>query len=163
MFTSFLAKIGVPILGTLLGEALNTIDHPATKTAAKALHEVDAAIKRGQISETQMQEAHRHAEAIAALKMRENGLTLSEVNQSLRAEIASQDTYVRRMRPTFGYIMAGTWAAQMFGIAYVMIFDTAHAGALIHAMSALSAIWGVGLSVLGVYVYKRSEEKKNQL
>ena len=28
------------------------------------------------------------------------------------------------------------------------------------AMSSLSAIWAVGLSVLGIYVYKRSEEKK---
>jgi len=27
-------------------------------------------------------------------------------------------------------------------------------------MSSLSIIWTVGLSVLGVYVYKRSEEKK---
>ena len=29
-----------------------------------------------------------------------------------------------------------------------------------HGMSALSTIWGVGLSVLGIYVYKRSEDKK---
>ena len=27
-------------------------------------------------------------------------------------------------------------------------------------MSSLSAIWAVGLSVLGIYVYKRSEDKK---
>ncbi len=159
MLPTFLAKIGVPVLSSLLGEALGSIDHPATKTASKALGEVDAAIERGQISEAQMIEAHRHAERMAEIKMQESGLSLSEINQSFRAEIASQDKYVRRMRPTFGYIMALTWAAQMFGIAYIIIFDTQQAGALINAMSSLSAIWGIGLSVLGVYVYKRSEEK----
>ncbi len=64
------------------------------------------------------------------------------------------------MRPTFGYLMALTWAAQMFGIAYVIVFDTARAGVVMGAMSSLSAIWAVGLSVLGIYVYKRSEDKK---
>jgi biotin transporter BioY len=64
------------------------------------------------------------------------------------------------MRPTFGYLMAITWAAQMLGLAYVIVFETAQAGAVLNAMSALSAIWAVGLSVLGIYVYKRSEDKK---
>jgi biotin transporter BioY len=64
------------------------------------------------------------------------------------------------MRPTFGYLMAITWTAQMLGAAYVIVFDTEKAGMILNAMSSLSAIWAVGLSVLGIYVYKRSEEKK---
>lgn len=64
------------------------------------------------------------------------------------------------MRPTFGYLMALTWAAQMFGIAYIIIFDTERAGVVMAAMGSLSAIWGIGLSVLGIYVYKRSDDKK---
>ena len=87
-------------------------------------------------------------------------VTLSEINQTIRAEVASQDKYVRRMRPTFGYLMALTWAAQMFGIAYIIIFDTDRAGAVMAAMGSLSAIWGIGLSVLGIYVYRRSDDKK---
>ncbi len=47
----------------------------------------------------------------------------------------------------------------MFGIAYVIIFDTDKAGVVMAAMGNLSAIWAVGLSVLGIYVYKRSAEK----
>lgn len=86
--------------------------------------------------------------------------TLTEINKSLRAEIASEDPYVRRMRPTFGYLMALTWAAQMFGIAYVIMFDTDKAGVVMAAMANLSAIWAVGLSVLGIYVYKRSDDKQ---
>ncbi len=85
---------------------------------------------------------------------------MSEINQTIRAEAASSDIYVRRMRPTFGYLMAVTWAAQMLGIAYIMIFETEKAPDVLDAMEALSAIWAIGLSVLGIYVYKRSEEKK---
>ena len=40
------------------------------------------------------------------------------------------------------------------------LFRTAQAPAVFGAMNSLSVIWTVGLSVLGVYVYKRSEEKR---
>jgi len=42
----------------------------------------------------------------------------------------------------------------------VIIFDTQRAASVLTAMASLSAIWGIGLSVLGIYVYKRSEDKK---
>lgn len=64
------------------------------------------------------------------------------------------------MRPTFGYLMAFTWAAQMFAIAYVIVFRTSESYRLLQGMESLGMIWAVGLSVLGVYVYKRSEDKK---
>ena len=160
MIPALLAKIGLPILINVIGEALGEIDTPVTKGASKALFEVDLAIKNGQLTEGQMMEVNRHTEKLAELRLREHELTLSEINQSLRAEVASRDQYVRRMRPTFGYLMALTWAAQMFGIAYVIVFDTARSGEVLGAMGSLSAIWAVGLSVLGVYVYKRSEDKK---
>ena len=160
MISALLARIGLPILTSILAESLGAIDTPVTKGASKALEKVNEAIKSGQISQEQMIEANRHAEEMAEMKFRENSLSLSEINKSLREEIASKDKYVRRMRPTFGYLMAFTWAAQMFGIAYVIVFDTARAGSVMAAMGSLSAIWAVGLSVLGIYVYKRSEDKK---
>ena len=64
------------------------------------------------------------------------------------------------MRPTFGYVMALTWAGQMGAIAYVIVTDPGKAGAVIAAMASLGTIWTVGLSVLGIYVYKRSQEKQ---
>ncbi len=162
MLPALLTKIGLPVLVNVLAEALGAVDSPVTKGAAKALEEVDEAIRRGQITPEQMEEAHRHAEKMTEMQIKENSANLSEINQSLRAEVASQDKYVRRMRPTFGYLMALTWAAQMLGIAYVIVFDTGRAGIVLSAMSSLSAIWAVGLSVLGIYVYKRSEDKKLQ-
>ncbi len=160
MLTTILSKIGLPILIEFVARGLSRIDHPVARSATLALEEVEGALAGGLISSDQMVEANRHAEAMAEIKMKEFETSLSEINESLRSEIASEDKYVRRMRPTFGYLMAGTWAAQMFGIAYVIVFQTERAAFILEGMAALSTIWAVGLSVLGIYVYKRSEDKK---
>lgn len=160
MIEALIAKIGVPVLVNVLAEALGGVDHPVTKGASEALTKVEKELKSGGISYEQLLEVNRHAEVIARANSDEYKTAVEQVNQSLRSEIASEDKYVRRMRPTFGYLMAFTWAAQMLAIAYVIIFETAQAGVVMSAMASLSAIWGVGLSVLGIYVYKRSEDKK---
>ena len=160
MLESILARIGLPLLITFVSESLKQIDNPAAKGAASALEDVDKALKAGQISPEQMAEANRHTEVLARMQSEEYKTAFEEINKSLRAEIASQDQYIRRMRPTFGYLMAITWAAQMLGIAYVIIFDTIRAASIMTGMASLSAIWTVGLSVLGIYIYKRSEDKK---
>lgn len=160
MLPTILAKIGLPILIEVISAALRRVDNGAAQSASKALDEVGAAMAGGLISDTQMEEANRHAEAMAQLKSDEYAAAVAEINASLRAEVASSDPYVRRMRPTFGYLMAFTWAAQMLALAYVMVFQTERAASVLDGMAALSTIWAVGLSVLGIYVYKRSEEKK---
>ena len=160
MFPAILTQLGLPILIDILGRSLGNVDHPAAQSASKALGELDAALAGGMISQEQMAEANRHAEQMAQMKSREFEVSLEEINKSLRTEVASNDPYVRRMRPTFGYLMAFTWAAQMFGLAYVMIFETEKAPLVLQGMASLSTIWAVGLSVLGIYVYKRSEDKK---
>ena len=144
----------------ILSEALGSVDHPVLRGASDALSQAEQAWQNGQISLDQRKEANRHAERVAEIEQQRHALSLSEINQTLRTELVSDDKYVRRMRPTFGYLMAVTWAAQMLGIAYVIVFDTSRAGIILNAMSSLSAIWAVGLSVLGIYVYKRSEDKK---
>ena len=160
MIPALLAQIGLPVLVQLVSNALGKIDNPVAQTAAQALSRMESALSSGQIPPDKIDEANRHIERMAELNMQENATILSEVNQSLRAEVASNDLYVRRMRPTFGYLMALTWAAQMFGVAYVIVFRTNEAGVVMQAVGNLSVIWTVGLSVLGIYVYKRSEEKK---
>lgn len=96
---------------------------------------------------------------IANLDSAEFKTLIEQVNASLRTEAESSDPYVRRMRPTFGYIMAFTWAAQMLAIAAVILDNPDKAIIIIQAMDSLDMIWTVGLSVLGIYVYKRSQEK----
>jgi len=160
MLTTILSKIGLPILIEFVAQALGRVDNPIAQNAKDALLQVENALAGGVISPDQVAEANRHAEEMAKINMQQYETSLAEINNSLRAEIISDDLYVRRMRPTFGYLMALTWAAQMFGIAYVVIFKTDMAAIVLQNMAALSTIWAVGLSVLGVYVYKRSEDKK---
>lgn len=160
MLGAIIARLGVPVLASVLGSALGRIDNPTAQSASKALGNFDEAIAGGVISAEQMAEANRHAEKMAEMKIKENEAALAEINQTLRVDAVSSDAYVRRMRPTFGYLMAITWTAQMLGLAYVVAFKTENAPAVLDGMESLSAIWAIGLSVLGVYVYKRSEEKK---
>lgn len=85
---------------------------------------------------------------------------LRDVNKQMAVEVNSGDAYVRRMRPTFGYIMAFSWLVQMGAISWVIVTDPTQAGVVIAAVASLGTMWTVGLSVLGLYVYKRSEDKK---
>lgn len=157
MIASILASVGIPVLSKLVSKSLKAIDSPVAQAASEALDALDDDLTPAQVAE-----ANRHAETLAQLEVSERTSTLAQINETMRAEIASQDRYVRHMRPTFGYLMAMTWAAQMFGLAYVIVADPARAGEIMAGTAQLTGIWGIGLSVLGIYVYKRSEDKKLQ-
>lgn len=163
MVSALLSSIGVPVLVQLLRGALDKLSHPAARTAAQALDGLDAAFQAGTIPAEQLAEANRHAENMADKKLREYEIAFEQINKSLRAEIISDDKYVRRMRPTFGYLMALSWGAQMLCLSYVIVFRTEQASIVLQAMESLGSIWMVGLSVLGIYVFKRSEDKKQAL
>ena len=159
MLPTLLASIGLPLLLDAASEGLKKIDNPVAKTAASALEQVRGAVKNGNISIDQVREANRHIEAMAMIEGDEAKTALEQVNASLREEVKSEDKFVRRMRPTFGYIMAVTWGAQMLSIAYTILTEPQNAGQVMNGMADLSAIWSVGLAVLGIYVYRRSGEK----
>ncbi len=161
MLSTVFSQIGIPVVISVIAAALKKIDSPLTQSAADALGKIEGAIQSGEISAEQIAEANRHAEKITELEMQHHQATLSEANKTIRSETASGDAYVRRMRPTFGYMMAMTWAAQMMAVAYVIVFETEKSAFVLNAMGNLSAIWAMGLSVLGIYVYKRSEEKRS--
>ncbi len=159
MIPALLAQIGLPVLVRLVGGALAHIDNPAAKSASGALSDVVAAIDSAKVDPAQIAEANRHLETLAKLDSDDYRGTIREVNATIRAESASEDPYVRRMRPTFGYVMAATWAAQMSAVAWIVVAAPRDAAPVIEALGALSLMWSVGLSVLGVYVYKRSTDK----
>lgn len=155
-----LAQIGIPALVKGLAEGLSQLKSPVAQGAAAALGELGTAFGNGSIDPAQMAELNRHVEKLEEIEAAERQASIQSINESLRAEVSSSDPYVRRMRPTFGYIIALTWGAQMLALAYVIVFDTSEASLVIEAMERLGTIWAVGLSVLGIYVYKRSEEKR---
>ena len=159
MIAALLAQVGLPLLARAVGGALSNIDHPAARAASSALSAVETDITDGKISPGQVVEANRHVERMTELTLARDVEVLTEINRTIRTEVRADDVYVRRMRPTFGYIMAISWAAQMLAIAYTIVARPADAGAVIAAMASLGTIWTVGLSVLGVYVFKRSQDK----
>jgi hypothetical protein len=84
---------------------------------------------------------------------------LTQVNETMRAELASGDRFKSYWRPLFGYVMALTWGAMMLATTYQILFRPADAGATIAALAQLSGLWGIGLAVLGINVWKRSDDK----
>ncbi len=154
IFSTLITKVGLPYLVDLVGDSLKKSDNKAIKKAGEDLANTLNEVERDEVQKTSLDQGR-----LQELELRLDGQKFSEINQTYRLEVASNDGYVRRMRPTFGYIMALTWAAQMLAIAYMIVVMPEAASDVIHAFGALSMIWSVGLSVLGVYVYKRSQEK----
>ena len=114
------------------------------------------------IAPEQVAEANRHIEAMARIEAERERDVVAEINATMRTESRSEDAYVRRWRPTFGYAVALTWTVQMAGLTYAVIATPQYAGEILAAVGSLSLIWGVALSVLGINVVKRSQDKALQ-
>ena len=97
-----------------------------------------------------------HVEAMAAIELEQ----LRTVNATMQKEATSSDPYVRRWRPTFGYIVSATWATQFAAIAYAMVATPQYAAELVQAIVALTPAWGIALAVLGINVRQRSRDKE---
>ncbi|WP_207483113.1 3TM-type holin [Arenibaculum pallidiluteum] len=139
-----LAERLVPAVQVLAGSG------PSTPQALAAALRADPA---------RLLEAQRMAaETLLALE-RDETERLRIVNASMQAEAASSDPFVRRMRPFFGYVMALSWGAQMAAASWTIVADPARAGEILRGLAETTALWGLGLAVLGVYVWKRSSEK----
>ncbi len=149
MIANILLKIGFPIL---INVVKNTLLKSNDKIAKSAGEQLDKIINLPTDEEL--------LKSITKIE-KHNSEKITQINKSIRTEILSQDKFVRRMRPTFGYIMAISWFIQMTIIAISVITSPKTAGEIIRSFAELSMMWSIGLSVLGVYVYKRSGEKNN--
>lgn len=127
---------------------LGAIDDPAKLAELKR---IDAEHRR------ELEKLRLEAEAAQA---QETTKRLAEINQTIRAEAASNDAFVRRWRPTFGYVASLTWAVQAIALAWSIVAAPEHAASVIHAVTALTPMWGVALAVLGVSITKRSQDKQ---
>ncbi|WP_188051994.1 3TM-type holin [Azospirillum sp. Sh1] len=91
--------------------------------------------------------------------LQEETKRIDSINETIREEVRSEHGYVRNMRPTFGYAMAFTWVIQMLAVTWAIVMTPAEAARIIQAVAELGFMWAVGLSVVGVYVWRRSDEK----
>lgn len=85
---------------------------------------------------------------------------LTQQHATMQAELASNDPYVRRWRPTFGYAMCVAWCLLFAGIAYALVASPEHAAEMINAVVALTPLFSVALAVLGISIHKRSQDKQ---
>lgn len=155
-----------PMVGGLLGGPAGSA---AGRLVASALgveaqpDKVASAVKNDPQAATKLKELEQeHARELRSMSLEAETARLSQVNRTMRAEAASNDAYVRRWRPTFGYLTAVTWAAQAGGIVYAIVATPQFAAELINAITALTPMWGVALAVLGINVHKRSQDKQVQ-
>lgn len=102
----------------------------------------------------------RAIDAHALALYQEETKRLATVNDTMRAEYASGDAYVRRARPTFIYSMAASWTVQMLAISALVVWKPEQAGTVIAALVGLGTMWSVALAVIGVAVHKRSQDKQ---
>jgi len=150
---------GAGVAGDLIAAAFGVENSPAAigraieadPEAAQKLRELEA--KNRALLERQL---------IAAETAR-----LETVNRTMRVEAASRDPFVRRWRPLFGYIVAVTWGVQVCGVTGAILYVVAGGGdgaSLVQSgvsavMGDMALMWAIALSVLGVSVKKRSDDK----
>lgn len=159
-----------PLVGTLLGgppgavvgglvASVLGVEAKPDAVAEAMRADPEAALKLAQLQNEHARELRRMALEAAANAMAEETARIREANETYRTELASSDGYARRMRPTFGYVVAGSIAVEVLLAVYVVVFDPAQLPNLVLLFQALAVPQGIALAVLGVYVKKRSDEK----
>lgn len=159
MISQILSKVGLPFLVKYISSSLSSIDNPSAKIASQALDRVDDAIKKNEISAEELIEANRHLEAMEEIGNKADLKMLEVINKTIIKEAQSDDKFIRRWRPTFGYAVAITWIMVMSSISYTIIKEPLSAVAVVNSMVNTTPLWGVALAVLGISVIKRSQDK----
>tara|TARA_R110002072_G_scaffold302699_1_gene487430 strand:+ start:13329 stop:13931 length:603 start_codon:yes stop_codon:yes gene_type:complete len=149
----------LPVVKSILGSVLG-VDGEDPQQVADAIKD-PAALER-----LKMYEMKNTAE-LQALTIQAETNRLAIVNKTMQTEIASHDPYVRRWRPTFGYCVSIAWIFQIVGsiacLVYGVIFEPERAVQIISVVAQFNAasvsLWAIALSVLGINITKRSQDK----
>ncbi len=131
-----------------------------TLTGKESAEDVIAALKANPQLAVEFQRAGND---LVIAEMENETKRLQAVNETMRAEYSSGDPYVRRARPTFLYAMALTWTIQALGLLLGAIAKPELAAEIIQAAADLTTMWGVALTVVGVAVKSRSDDKARAL
>lgn len=168
---SFVAPtVGRWLDGEKGAEVATTVVETACRVAG--VDDPSAVLEKVQADPALAAELQRELVAYEVKLLEEETERLKEANATMRTEYASEDPYVRRWRPTWGYVTAGAWAIQSLAILIVAIGavivtvrgNAVAATALLEGLGtllgALTIQWSVALTVLGVAVQARSKDKR---
>lgn len=156
--------VGGPVgasVGTLLSNALGVEATPEA-IEQELKRNPDALIKIKQMESDERAQlrtlTYRHAE----LESEERKLALVQQHQTMQTELKSEDAYVRRWRPTFGYAVCLAWSLLFLGLFIVMVVSPEKASEVINSVVAMTPLFGIALTVLGINIHKRSQDKQCQ-
>jgi len=138
-------------VGTMVASALGV---EATADAVSLALKTDpgAAVKLRQIESDEKVSLRR-------MTLQATTAQLAQINQTYRTELASSDTYISRMRPTFGYIVAFSLAFEIILAGLVFFFRPDQAANVVDFIQAIAIPQGIAMTVLGVYINGRTKEK----
>jgi hypothetical protein len=166
-----LAQLAPSILGLFssnetASKAASVVSEVAKAVTGKPTD--DAALEALKADPKLLIEYQQAVTARAVALYQEETKRLEAVNSTMKAEYASGDKYVARWRPTFGYVACFTWALQgsiVFGVlGYLAIAEPDRLARTILAMKDLMQVmaehWLYAMAVLGIAVWKRSDDKK---
>lgn len=139
-------------VGGMVASALGVENDPE-KIKKAVENDPEAAVKLRQLEQ-------EHQRELRSMTLEAETTRLAEVNKTYRTELASKDGYTRRMRPTFGYIVAASILAEAAALVWAIVADPAKMEMAIQFVRAMSIPQSIALTVLGVYVKKRSDEKE---
>lgn len=111
---------------------------------------------------------NEHKRELTKLQLEATTAHFGQINKTMRAEAESEDPYVRRWRPTFGYILAASFGLLIVAVCVLLVSvpfadpkALAQAANMITALSGvLMTLFGLGLTVLGVNIDRRSKDKQ---
>lgn len=162
------AQVGAPLMSKLLR---NSVDGPAGELAGSMVDTIagtlgveptSAAIETVYRTDPQaVGAAFRQAESDNADALTAIAGVAREVNKTMRAEHTAQGLLTRIWRPLFGIQFGIAFLAMALAVVRaIWTGDTASLNAMAVISGFLIAFYGMGASVLGVYVWQRSAEKK---
>ncbi|WP_321337894.1 3TM-type holin [Breoghania sp.] len=165
LLAPLLTEVGAPLLKNLITKHLGgaagdvggaVVDAIADKVGVEA--NPQAISDAYQADPAGVGEAIRQVE----IERREDwAAMLAEVNQTMRAEQKAKDKLTRIWRPLFGIEFGLVYSALGAAFVYAIAAAESPINAVGQIGGYLSTYLGFGASVLGVYVWQRSQEKRN--
>lgn len=167
-----IAKAGAPLLGGAIGGPAGAKLGAVVASVIGAEEATPDAIAEAMAvnpeAAVELRKAElEHATELRRMAMQERLADLhadsqnkSDINKTMRAEYLAHDTYSGRWRPTFGYVMAFNMAVVSLAAAAAMVLVVLkHPEKIGEVFGAVTALFSVGLAVLGVNIRARSVDK----
>lgn len=146
-------------VGVLIADALG-VENTPDAIEAELLHNPDALLKIKQMEIDERIRLRELSYQQAEMESAERKLVITEQHKLMVAELKSDDAYVRRWRPTFGYAVCLAWSSLFFGICLLMIIHPQYTEQAFDGAAKLTGLFSVALTVLGLNIHKRSQDKQ---